>query len=148
RRWWRRRLGRSHRRRRERRGGPPADLERASADPPADARADRSDGRRRGPHRCPRIDPPRHREGPDRRPGPRLRAPGLAVLETRRGIGRLVARARHRLRWASSAGRAGMTARSVVIGADGRAKAYRPLPDAERARGIAAGLEAWELGDW
>lgn len=41
-----------------------------------------------------------------------------------------------------------MTERSVVIGRDGRAKAYRPLPAAERAAAIAAGLEAYEQGDF
>jgi hypothetical protein len=41
-----------------------------------------------------------------------------------------------------------MTARSVVIGRDGRAKAYRPLPTAERAAALAAGLRAYEEGDF
>jgi hypothetical protein len=41
-----------------------------------------------------------------------------------------------------------MTTRSVVIGRDGRAKAYRPLPAAERAAALAAGLEAYEAGDF
>ena len=41
-----------------------------------------------------------------------------------------------------------MTERSVVVGRDGRAKAYRPLPEAERAAALAAGLEAYERGDF
>jgi predicted metal-dependent hydrolase len=41
-----------------------------------------------------------------------------------------------------------MSARSVVIGRDGRAKAYRPLPETDRANALAAGLEAYEQGDF
>jgi predicted metal-dependent hydrolase len=41
-----------------------------------------------------------------------------------------------------------MTERSVVVGRDGRAKAYRPLPDAERAAALANGLAAYERGDF
>jgi uncharacterized protein len=41
-----------------------------------------------------------------------------------------------------------MSARSVVIGRDGRAKAYRPLPAGERAEALAAGLRAYEHGDF
>ena len=41
-----------------------------------------------------------------------------------------------------------MTARSVVVGRDGRAKAYRPLPEAKRTAALAAGLEAYEAGDF
>jgi hypothetical protein len=41
-----------------------------------------------------------------------------------------------------------MTERSVVVGRDGRAKAYRPLPDAKRAAALAAGLAAYERGDF
>ena len=41
-----------------------------------------------------------------------------------------------------------MTERSVVIGRDGRAKAYRPLPDDVRATAIAKGLAAYERGDF
>jgi uncharacterized protein len=41
-----------------------------------------------------------------------------------------------------------VTERAVVVGRDGRAKAYRPLPDAERAAAIAAGLAAYEQGDF
>ena len=41
-----------------------------------------------------------------------------------------------------------MSARSVVIGRDGRAKAYRPLPEADRAAALAAGIEAYEHGDY
>jgi hypothetical protein len=41
-----------------------------------------------------------------------------------------------------------MTARTVVVGRDGRAKAYRPLPEVERAAALAAGLEAYAAGDF
>ena len=41
-----------------------------------------------------------------------------------------------------------MTARSVVVGSDGRAKAYRPIPLTERAAAVAAGFEAYEQGDF
>lgn len=41
-----------------------------------------------------------------------------------------------------------MTARSVVVGRDGRAKAYRPLPEPERSAALAAGLEAYDAGDF
>jgi hypothetical protein len=41
-----------------------------------------------------------------------------------------------------------MTGRSVVIGRDGRAKAYRPLPEADRARALDAGLAAYAAGDY
>ena len=41
-----------------------------------------------------------------------------------------------------------MTARSVVIGRDGRAKAYRPLPADERATAVTAGLRAYAMGDF
>lgn len=41
-----------------------------------------------------------------------------------------------------------MTERSVVIGRDGRAKAYRPLPEAERSAALAAGLAAYDRGDF
>ena len=41
-----------------------------------------------------------------------------------------------------------MTERSVVVGADGRAKAYRPIPEPERTAAIAAGLAAYERGDY
>jgi hypothetical protein len=41
-----------------------------------------------------------------------------------------------------------MTGRSVVVGRDGRAKAYRPLPEAERAAALAAGLSAYANGDY
>jgi predicted metal-dependent hydrolase len=36
----------------------------------------------------------------------------------------------------------------VVVGSDGRAKAYRPIPRPERAAAVAAGLAAYELGDF
>jgi predicted metal-dependent hydrolase len=41
-----------------------------------------------------------------------------------------------------------MSERSVVVGRDGRAKAYRPLPAADRVRALAAGLEAYGRGDF
>ena len=41
-----------------------------------------------------------------------------------------------------------MTARDVVIGSDGRAKAYRPLPESDRAAALAAGLAAYDQGDF
>jgi predicted metal-dependent hydrolase len=41
-----------------------------------------------------------------------------------------------------------VTERSVVVGRDGRAKAYRPLPDADRAAALAKGLAAYERGDF
>jgi uncharacterized protein len=39
-------------------------------------------------------------------------------------------------------------ARQVVVGADGRAKAYRPLPPDQRIAAVAAGLEAYRAGDF
>jgi predicted metal-dependent hydrolase len=36
----------------------------------------------------------------------------------------------------------------TVVGRDGRAKAYRPLPVAERATALAAGLAAYDRGDF
>jgi predicted metal-dependent hydrolase len=41
-----------------------------------------------------------------------------------------------------------MTERSVVVGRDGRAKAYRPLPSSTRAAAIEAGLAAYDRGDF
>ena len=41
-----------------------------------------------------------------------------------------------------------MTGRSVVVGRDGRAKAYRPLPEAVRATALNAGLAAYGRGDF
>lgn len=41
-----------------------------------------------------------------------------------------------------------MTDRSVIVGRDGRAKAYRPLSAGKRANAIAAGLAAYERGDF
>jgi uncharacterized protein len=38
--------------------------------------------------------------------------------------------------------------RQVVVGADGRAKAYRPLPAAARIAAVIAGLEAYAAGDY
>jgi hypothetical protein len=38
--------------------------------------------------------------------------------------------------------------RQVVVGADGRAKAYRPLPADERIAAVRAGLEAYAAGDY
>lgn len=41
-----------------------------------------------------------------------------------------------------------MTTRQVVVGEDGRAKAYRPLPAAARIEAVRAGLEAYAAGDY
>jgi len=41
-----------------------------------------------------------------------------------------------------------VTTRSVVVGSDGRAKAYRPIPEADRAAAIRAGLAAYAEGDF
>jgi hypothetical protein len=41
-----------------------------------------------------------------------------------------------------------MTVRQVVVGEDGRAKAYRPLPDDARVTAVVAGLEAYAAGDF
>ena len=41
-----------------------------------------------------------------------------------------------------------MIERQVVIGADGRAKAYRPLPAEVRIAAVVAGLEAYAAGDF
>jgi DUF309 family protein family protein len=41
-----------------------------------------------------------------------------------------------------------MIAKRVIVGADGRAKAYRPLPDAKRIVALVAGLEAYAAGDF
>jgi uncharacterized protein len=41
-----------------------------------------------------------------------------------------------------------MTERSVVVGRDGRAKAYRPLPEAARSAALTSGLAAYERGDF
>lgn len=41
-----------------------------------------------------------------------------------------------------------MAAREQRIIQGGRAKAYRPLPDVERAAALKAGLEAYDRGDW
>jgi ABC-type amino acid transport substrate-binding protein len=38
--------------------------------------------------------------------------------------------------------------RQVVVGADGRAKAYRPLPPEQRIAAVTAGLEAYQTGDF
>jgi predicted metal-dependent hydrolase len=40
------------------------------------------------------------------------------------------------------------SARSVIVGRDGRAKAYRPLSAADRAAAIEAGLAAYDRGDF
>jgi predicted metal-dependent hydrolase len=39
-------------------------------------------------------------------------------------------------------------ARQVIVGADGRAKAYRPLPAEARIAAVVAGLEAYAAGDY
>ena len=41
-----------------------------------------------------------------------------------------------------------MTVRQVVVGEDGRAKAYRPLPEATRVAAVVTGLEAYDAGDF
>ena len=41
-----------------------------------------------------------------------------------------------------------MTERQVVVGTDGRAKAYRPLPADTRIAAVRAGLEAYAAGDY
>jgi predicted metal-dependent hydrolase len=41
-----------------------------------------------------------------------------------------------------------MTVPRTVVGRDGRAKAYRPLPAADRAAALGAGLAAYERGDY
>jgi len=41
-----------------------------------------------------------------------------------------------------------MIERQVVIGTDGRAKAYRPLPAEVRIAAVVAGLEAYAAGDF
>jgi uncharacterized protein len=41
-----------------------------------------------------------------------------------------------------------MTERQVVVGEDGRAKAYRPLADETRVAAVRAGLEAYAAGDY
>jgi predicted metal-dependent hydrolase len=38
--------------------------------------------------------------------------------------------------------------RQVIVGTDGRAKAYRPLPDDARIAAVRAGLEAYAAGDF
>jgi predicted metal-dependent hydrolase len=40
------------------------------------------------------------------------------------------------------------SARQVIVDADGRAKAYRPLPQAERTAAVLAGLHAYADGDF
>lgn len=41
-----------------------------------------------------------------------------------------------------------MTAPRTVVGRDGRAKAYRPLPEADRRTAFEAGIAAYEAGDF
>lgn len=41
-----------------------------------------------------------------------------------------------------------MSERQVVVGEDGRAKVYRPLPDDARIAAVRAGLEAYAAGDF
>lgn len=41
-----------------------------------------------------------------------------------------------------------MARAAMIVGPDGRAKAYRPLPTGERERAIEAGLAAYGRGDW
>jgi hypothetical protein len=41
-----------------------------------------------------------------------------------------------------------VSATRTVVGRDGRAKAYRPIPPADRVAALAAGLEAYQQGDF
>ena len=41
-----------------------------------------------------------------------------------------------------------MTVPRTVVGRDGRAKAYRPLPEADRRTALEAGVEAYTSGDF
>jgi predicted metal-dependent hydrolase len=41
-----------------------------------------------------------------------------------------------------------MTERQVIVGDDGRAKVYRPLPEEQRIAAVTAGLEAYAAGDF
>ena len=41
-----------------------------------------------------------------------------------------------------------MAERMTVVGSDGRAKAFRPLPSEARAAALARGLDAYERGDF
>ena len=41
-----------------------------------------------------------------------------------------------------------MTVRQVIVGDDGRAKVYRPLPDEARISAVVSGLEAYGAGDF
>ena len=41
-----------------------------------------------------------------------------------------------------------MNDRQVIVGDDGRAKVYRPLPEDERIAAVTAGLEAYAAGDF
>ena len=41
-----------------------------------------------------------------------------------------------------------MTDRQVIVGDDGRAKVYRPLPEDQRIAAVTAGLEAYAAGDF
>jgi uncharacterized protein len=41
-----------------------------------------------------------------------------------------------------------VTTPRTVVGRDGRAKAYRPLPASDRAAALRAGIEAYERGDF
>jgi predicted transcriptional regulator len=49
---------------------------------------------------------------------------------------------------AATVGGEGRGERRTVIDADGRAKAYRPVPAPERTAAVIAGLEAYESGDF
>ena len=42
----------------------------------------------------------------------------------------------------------GADERQVIVGADGRAKAYRPLPAEDRIAAVRAGLDAYAAGDF
>jgi hypothetical protein len=41
-----------------------------------------------------------------------------------------------------------VTGRSVVVGSDGRAKAYRPIPASDRSAAVRAGIRSYEQGDF
>jgi predicted metal-dependent hydrolase len=48
----------------------------------------------------------------------------------------------------TAAAAAGTPDATRIVGRDGRAKAYRPLPEAERGAAIEAGLAAYDRGDF
>src|SRR6478752_5305517 len=84
----------------------------------------------------------------------RIDALGLTLRDIEHGLVDIPALVSGRQVWlcwqlgAPPAGGARVTERSVVVGRDGRAKAYRPLPEAQRAAALAAGLASYERGDF